>query len=468
MSASRREQLLWAVMSVGLCLSIGATAATSPQVSIALLALALGVFSAAAPASAWVGASLTGALTFKGLVTLGILPSVATFMDMPLAWGALAIALLKRREINGFAKRHLRLLAIFAFVVALSWLMHPSEALRPFLYLALIGEPFAVVGALLVDPPSPRARRNLRRLLALLIGAQVLFAVLELARFGPSDHIQGTLYGAGAGAHTMSAVVLVGAFWAFSSKTGGIAWQRFAIVAPMLAIPFLADAKQVLFASPAMLLVGNWRGQVRAYAARAILVGVVLVSLIYFYPAGRTAMGFIRQSESGQGGKQAAGAFIWNKVSSDPQSLVFGKGPAETVSRAAFMTTDMLQAEDSPLRVLGLKPASIALEAQNRAIAESHGGTSFNTGLSSALGILGDLGLAGIAAYAALYGSLFIALRRLRSPEAVAAAGGWAMWAVLGLVFDWWEQPPFSLVLAVLSGLALTAGQRCTSAVRPT
>ena len=88
------------------------------------------------------------------------------------------------------------------------------------------------------------------------------------------------------------------------------------------------------------------------------------------------------------------------------------------------------------------------------------GGTSFNSGLSSALGILGDLGLAGTAAYAALYGSLFIAVRRLRSPEAVAATGGWAMWGVLGLVFDWWEQPPLSLVLAVLSGLALTGGQR--------
>jgi hypothetical protein len=80
--------------------------------------------------------------------------------------------------------------------------------------------------------------------------------------------------------------------------------------------------------------------------------------------------------------------------------------------------------------------------------------------------VLGDLGVAGAATYAVLFGSLFLALRRLRSPEALAATGGWAMWAVLGFVFDWWEQPPFSLVLAVLSALALTAPSRLDAVER--
>jgi hypothetical protein len=37
----------------------------------------------------------------------------------------------------------------------------------------------------------------------------------------------------------------------------------------------------------------------------------------------------------------------------------------------------------------------------------------------------------------------------------MVAAGAWAMFAVLGFVYDWWEQPPFSVFLAVISGLAL-------------
>lgn len=455
-----------AVLSAGLCVAVGATVANNTQVSIALLALALGLFAAAAPASAWVGASLISALTFKGLVTLGLLPSIATFLDIPLAWGALAVALLKRPSLGGVASRHLRLLALLACAVLLSWLIHPSESLRPVLYLGLIGEPFAVVGALLADPPGPRARRILSCLLAGLIVIQIPFALLELLRFGSGDHVQGTLYGAGAGAHTISAVVLVGAVWAFSNKRGGIAWRRFAIVAVLLSIPLLADGKQVLFASPALALAVQWRGQVRANLTRAALIGAALVALVYLYPSGYTALKFLHQSQHGHGGKQAAAGFVWGKVRSDPQSLVFGMGPAETVSRAAFMTTDLLQGRDSPLHVLELKPAAIALEAQYEALAESYGGTSFNSGLSSALGVLGDLGIAGAATYAVLFGSLFLALRRLRSPEALAATGGWAMWAVLGFVFDWWEQPPFSLVLAVLSALALTAPSRLDAVER--
>ena len=73
--------------------------------------------------------------------------------------------------------------------------------------------------------------------------------------------------------------------------------------------------------------------------------------------------------------------------------------------------------------------------------------------------MFGDLGVAGLVAYAGLLGSMLLALRRTTSPEGLAASGGFAMFAVLGLIFDWWEQPPFSVVLAVLAGLALSEGR---------
>jgi hypothetical protein len=76
--------------------------------------------------------------------------------------------------------------------------------------------------------------------------------------------------------------------------------------------------------------------------------------------------------------------------------------------------------------------------------------------LSSALGVFGDLGVAGLVAFVGLLSSVFLAVRTTSSPEGAAAAAGFAMFAVLGLVFDWWEQPPFSIVLGVLAGLALS------------
>jgi hypothetical protein len=92
MTVLRREQLLGVALSACLCLVVGATVAINWQVSIALVALALGLSAAAAPASAWVGASLTAALLFKGIVSLGLMPSISTFLDIPLAWGALGVA----------------------------------------------------------------------------------------------------------------------------------------------------------------------------------------------------------------------------------------------------------------------------------------------------------------------------------------------------------------------------------------
>src|SRR5205823_3360568 len=111
-----------------------------------------------------------------------------------------------------------------------------------------------------------------------------------------------------------SAVVLVGALWAFSRRTGGVAWRRAVIIAVLLVIPFVADAKQVLFAFPAVLLAARFRGQVATYLTRAVVIGGVFAALLYIYPAGRTALFFLHQSENGRGGKEAAAALVWNRI----------------------------------------------------------------------------------------------------------------------------------------------------------
>ena len=450
---------------------LGSAVGTNEQISLALVVAILGLAAVTAPAGAWALAALLTALTFRGLVTLGALPSIATYLDIPLAWGALAVALLQGMPQSPAARRAARLLALLAVAVFVAWAFHPSEPIRPFLYLALLGEPFAVVAALLIDPPGPRLRRAIVRTVAALVAVQVPIAVYQVLRYGIADPVQGTLYGAGAGAHTMAGVVAIGAIWALKGRSGAFALRRLPLGAGMLVVPFLADAKQVILALPAALLATNWR---HGWLRSLIPVGMIaaaLVSLVFLYPAGRYAIGYLHQTREGDGGKTEAAALVWTDLRADPTALAFGRGPAETVSRAAFLTTDLLQGEQSPLRIFDLRPARIALAVQEDALARSGGGTSFNGALSSALGVLGDLGLVGAAVYVTLVGSLFFSLRRLTSPEALAAAAGWAVFAVLGLVFDWWEQPPFSLFLAVLSGLALSEpgrpGQRSSAARVP-
>ena len=458
-AALPRPLLPWLGAGLG-SVALGIAVTQNFQVSFLLVAMFLGVSALAAPAGAWVLCALVAALTFRGLVELNVLPAVATFMDLPLAWGALAVGLVKRSEVSPLLGRLLRLLCLLGLAVMLAWAFHPSEVLRPIVYLALLGEPFAIVAALLADPPSPRLRRALKNTLLTLLIIQIPVAAAQFLSTGSVDRVQGTLYGAGAGAHVISAVAVVGAIWILAGGVRTILGPaRLPLALTLLVIPFVADAKQVIIAMPAMVLAWSWGGGSLKLLGRLAIVAGSIVALVTLVPASTTAGNFIETARHGRGGKEATLTLVWREMRPDPASVAFGVGPAETVSRAAFMTTDLFQRSDSPLGALGLKPATLATEAEGAAMEVSGGGTSFNSGTSSALGVFGDLGVYGLLAYAGLLLSLFARLRGETSPEGVAAAAGFALLLVLGLVFDWWEQPPFTVFIGVLAALSLSESQ---------
>ena len=64
-----------------------------------------------------------------------------------------------------------------------------------------------------------------------------------------------------------------------------------------------------------------------------------------------------------------------------------------------------------------------------------------------------------------MIGYLFVALRRSQRREAVPATCALALFVVLGLVFDWWEQPPFGIVVGLLVGLAIAQPSEPRSAL---
>lgn len=444
-------------LAVGaLAICMGALIVLRPEVGLGLVALVVACTLIASPAATWVATALVAALTFKGLVSLGLLPGVATFFDIPLAWGAFFVALIKRRELSPLARTMLRWVTAFSAVALLSWLFHPTEPVRPILYVLLVGEPFALVTALLMDPPTLRMRRVLTRLLVALTLIQIPVAAYQFAALGAGDYVQGTLVGAGAGAHVISAIAVLAAIWIYLDARFSFG-LRVLVATSLLAIPFLADAKQVIVALPAIVLgVGSlsWR-------RRFLIVGLsvaLLAGLLLFVPAGGTAGNFIERAATGESGKLIAASIVWDEISKEPSTLAFGLGPAKTVSRAAFMTTERFLRAESPLRVFQMEPARLAEQVNARAISVSGGGTSFNSGVSSALGVLGDVGLVGLAVYLGMLLTLAGALRSQRTPGGYAALAGFVLFAVLGVVFDWWEQPPFTLFVAALAGLALTSG----------
>jgi hypothetical protein len=216
----------------------------------------------------------------------------------------------------------------------------------------------------------------------------------------------------------------------------------------------LADAKQVLFALPVTILGFRLKGNMGQTIVRVVAVGVAFFAVMNLYAPGRVALSFIQGAVQDRGGKLAAADLLVDRMSEEPTSLAFGMGPATTISRASFMTTDLFLKEESPLRSFGLQPSVIALEAHERAVATTTAESSFNSATSSALGVFGDIGIVGVSIYLLLLLLLIVALRGIGTPIASAAAAGWALFGVLGFVFDWWEQPPLAVFLAVLTGVA--------------
>lgn len=427
--------------------------AYNPQAAFTLL-LAIALLGALSlPASNLVLIALCATLTFKALVTFGLLPPMATFADMFFVWAALAAALIGGALRNRTITRLRTLVVALAAVALVSSVLNRTEFARPLVYFALLGLPFAVVLALLIEPPTKSQRRALRLTLGVLLLAQIPITGVQFFQHGLGDGIQGSLVGAGAGAHVISAIAVVGALWlAFDTS---ITRYRWVWILALAAIPFVADAKQVILATPAMILAGRWRG-LPDVAIRTGAVVVAVVGLLTIIPAGDSAAFFLERAQTGRGGKQETARLVVNSIRSDAASTAFGLGPAESVSRAAFMTTPLLLHAESPLNFLGLSPARLAANAQLAATTASGGGTSFDSGISSALGVLGDLGLFGMGLYLGILATIYGALRRMKGASATAATCALALFAVLGLVFDWWEQPPFSIVVGIIVGLALT------------
>lgn len=447
------SRALFAVILPTTAASFGILISQQPRLAVVLLVLVVGVAALGAPTAAWVGATLVAALTFKGLTTLGALPATAIYLDIPLAWGAFAVSLLRQRRLPSTARLPVGLLAGLAATIAFSALLNHSELVRPVVYLALLGEPLAVTCALLIDAPTRHQQLILERTLIGLLAIQIPLTYWQAANLGFADPVQGTLYGAGAGAHVVAGVVVLGIMWLLGRQPMRRSYNL-VLVALLAPIPFIADAKQVVFALPFALLATRWKS-LKDVTARVVAIVASVGVLLVYIPAGQTALHFLRGAQSGHGGKTTTFDLVWAQSNNDPASLLLGQGPAETVSRAAFLTTDSFLRADSPLRSIGLAPARLSSTAQTQSEELSGGGTSFNSGLSSMIGVFGDIGVMGFAVYASFWIVIAARLRRLGSSTGSAALSGVVVFGVLGYVFDWWEQPPFTIVLAIMTGLAL-------------
>lgn len=437
-------------------LLIGVAAVLDPRIALLLSLVVAAALAFRAPTAAWVGAAVAVVLLVRLPTTAGLLPQAAVQLPIVLAWVALALALVRTDRAGGPGGRVSLLLGVLVVAIAAAGLAAATEPLRTLFYLSLIGTPFALLAAVLLDPPDARWRRYLIGMLMALIVVQIPVVLAQTLLYTTGDFVRGTLIGSDIGAHQVSPIAVVGAIWL--TLSGPHTKWTIALILLLLAIPFLAGANQVIFAIPIGIVVAALagRGLIRAPAVAAIGGLLLLLLLLPGWNSGyaRDTLGHVGESLKAE----PAGVIV-NDMADDPLTLLFGHGPATTVSTAALLTAD----GNAVIEPLGLEPATFPADLESY---DAPG--SIQRPVSSVLGIVGDLGLLGAIAFTLLFAFVFDQTRRRGTPLALAATAGLAMILVLGFFNDAFEQPPFALFLALVAGLALTDPSFGASATRAT
>jgi len=446
---------------LGLSVLVGAATANAPVVAWLVIAATAGIVLVQMPVDAWVWAAVLLSVGSRLAVATGMVPQIVNFLHFPLALGAALVAAVNRGDVQARLRSKLALGLTGLLAVSLgSWVANGGEMIRPILAWLVFAEPFLLVYAILKIRGGPRGRRRLLSLLMTLAFIQLPLAVWQFRTLGLGDPVQGTFVGLGAGAHVAGAVALLGTMVLVARVASRGSRSGLPVLllggSALAIVSFLADAKQAFaaFLAGAMYLVwtSGFYGRGKFLLLPVLVLGGAALATSSFPAFGQIFN--VRLLHEGASGKISAYGII-SGGGLTPRTLL-GLGPGNSVSRVSLMGVESYVKPQSPVSLLGLTPAPatqeiLALAQSNWLIASS----SAWSGISSWLGLFGDLGLVGVAVYLWLCVHIWRALGRVRTWQSQAARASLVMAALLGGIYSWLEEPGFTMVVALLVGLAL-------------
>lgn len=357
-------------------------------------------------------------------------------------------------------------LFILLGVFTASALVTQAGLINVFLAFMLLAEPFILLLAIVCIPFSPESLKRFKTWMLRFVGVHIFLAhaqhflislgLLRVITMTKEDNVQGVFYLTGAG-HVVGASVSMsfGLYYLVSAKTAPI-WIRASIFFAAFFQLLFADAKQVLmvWVAAGLLLILTKVNNIKAtlqYVIAAILIGYVLVWCIGNVEVFSGFNSWIRPELYGPDGdatilKTEAFRIIPSYYKS-PLNWLFGLGPGHTIGRLGGW---MLKDYGNLLNPLGatIHPASQAVWAAWHGGGRAWLDSSFFSPLFGWVGIWGDSGFLGLAAY--LY-VCSVVWRRLCLDD----FSRFMMLTVLvvGLIFTQMEEPAYMLSVASLIGL---------------
>ncbi|MGH8873659.1 MAG: hypothetical protein ACRDVM_00155 [Acidimicrobiia bacterium] len=400
-------------------------------------------------------AAVLSAMLSRTAVAFAGLPAVVNFVHFPLVLAAYAVA--RRPVTSGWIRTAERLLVVSAILTATSWIGgSDSSLIRALLLWPVLMEPFIVMLTIwhLTASGMPAAWP---RLLAVgIVLAEVPIALVQGALLGTGDAVRGTLIQQGAGHHVLGLMGLAVALWGLGSIVSGasrVRWLSGATVVGGFSLGILTDVKQgvaVFLVVAVFLGLGTLRGRFRS--SRAVLA-LALVSLLVVLVSAFDTFAILSR-EPGRAtsvveAKTASLALSSGLMREAPVSFLVGLGPGTTFTRVAWLTSPL--GEESFLQSFDLEPTPVVLSLSrewmtNPAWVASSASSPFSTWT----GVFGDLGILGLTAYAALW---WLPWRMAGGGDRGNRARSVILFSVmLGLLFNWLEEPQFVIVAGLLIG----------------
>jgi hypothetical protein len=420
----------------------------------------------------WIAAAVLIAGVSRLAVALSA-PHFLNFAHYPLVIGGLVVAVF-RGTIPVASRPIAAGLIGFLAVNFLSWALNGGELLRPLLNTLVFAEPLVLIYVMMVAPPNKRLADLLWRVVIGIALLQVPLGVwqwLGVGRANP-DSVQGSFIGSGTGAHVAGAVALLGVL-IFICKGGASQDFRmkiglFAAALPLFAFPVISDAKQAIVCFlPGVLWAVMSIGRI---SPMKLIVPAIFIAFIFYAAVNLyTPLAMIADQgllSAGYNEKLDGLLGITTKLSSRPERWLFGLGPGNTVSRVALLTPEVDLSSESSVGAFGLKTSLTTRELLQNTRSSYLSSSSAFSGVASWFGLLGDLGVVGLLLYLGMIASIWRGLSREKATwESASAKGALLMAALLGGVYVWLEEPGFTLLAALVTGLALTRAEQTHSEV---